>query len=181
MRKATAFGVFIAFLLAGVSGAAGAEPIKFGIVDFQKVLETSQAGKAAQEKIQEAGKNMEAELQKLKEEIEQSRKDLQREALVMSKEVREQKERDIRIRINDFKTLQQKYASEFKAREQALIQNIQDEFFELVEKIGEEQGYTLILEKRESAAVYFDEAYDLTEELIRRYDRQYAQTSGKSE
>ncbi len=171
MHRLTAIGVCFLYLGVFAAVAAAAEPIKIGILDFQMVLQQSKAGMAAQEKINQAGKEMEAELQKRKEAIEEKQRNFERETLVMGKEMREEKEREIRILINDFKTLQQKYAAEFKGREQALIRQIQEETFALAEKIGKEQGFSLILEKRESAALYHDPRYNITEELIRRYDQ----------
>jgi outer membrane protein len=162
-------------------GAAAAEPLKVGILDFQKVLESSKAGQAAREKINEAGKDMEAELKTRKEEIEENRKKLEREALVMNKEAKEERERQIRIQINDFKALQQKYYNEFKTQEQTQIRQIQKEVFELAEKMGKEEGFSLILEKRESAALYFDASLEITEQLIRRYDEISSEAAEKTE
>jgi outer membrane protein len=163
------------------AGALAAEPIKIGILDFQMVLQKSRAGMAAQEKINEAGKKMEAELESRKDAIDEKRKDLEREALVMGKEAREEKEREIRILINDFKVLQQKYVGEFKAQEQTLIRKIQEEAFALAEKIGQEQGFSIILEKRESAVIYHDLRFNITQELILRYDQTTAGAGSKTE
>ncbi len=182
MHKPTAIGVCLVVCLAVFSvGAASAGTVKIGILDFQKVLETSKAGKAAQEKIKNAAEQMQEELKKRKDEIEESRKNLERESLVMNKQAREDKEREIRIKINDFKTLQQKYYKEYKTQEQKLIHQIQKEVFDLAGKLGKEQGYTLILEKRDSAAIYHDASIDITEELIRRYDKEQGESAAKSE
>ncbi|MCF8052256.1 MAG: OmpH family outer membrane protein [Desulfobacterales bacterium] len=181
MHRLTAIGVCFLYLAVSAAGVLAAEPVKIGILDFQMVLQQSKAGMAAQERINEAGKKMEAELQDRKDDIEEKRKNFERETLVMGKEAREEKEREIRILINDFKTLQQKYAAEFKAREQTLIRKIQEEAFVLAEKIGKEQGFSLILEKRESAAIYHDPRYNITEELIRRYDQTTAGAERKAE
>ena len=181
MHRLTAIGVCLLCLTVFAAAAAAADSIKIGILDFQKVLQESKAGIAAQEKINEAGKEMEAELESRKEAIEESRKNLERESLVMSKEAREEKEREIRILINDFKALQQKYVSEYKAQEQSFIRKIQEEVFALAGKIGKEQGFSMILEKRESAVLYHDAGMNITEELIRRYDQMAAEAENKTE
>ena len=181
MRRLTAIGICLFFLAVFSTGALAAEPIKIGILDFQMVLQKSKAGMTAQGKINEAGKKMETELQSRKNAIDEKRKALEREALVMGKEAREEKEREIRILINDFKSLQQKYIGEFKAQEQALIRKIQEEAFALAEKIGQEQAFSMILEKRESAVIYHDPSYNITQELIRRYDQTTAGAESKTE
>ena len=97
-------GVVSFFLLTGMSFAADA--IKIGVVDFQKILDTSNPGKASQVEINNQGKQMENDLKDKGAEIEELEKKLDRESLVMSKEVREEKQREVRIKIGDFKSLE---------------------------------------------------------------------------
>jgi outer membrane protein len=149
--------------------ALGADA-KIGVIDFQKVLKESKAGKAAQEEIRKKAEGLEASLKQKGREIEDLQSQLQRDALVMSSDKREEKAREIRIKINDAKTLQKKYQNDFKAFEARLIKRIQKEFFDLVEDIGRREGYTLILEK--VGVLYNREAVDITDQLIRAYDRQ---------
>lgn len=149
--------------------AFGAD-VKIGVIDFQQVLKESRAGKAAQQEIKQKAEELEASLKRKGDEIEGLQSQLQRDALVMSSEKREEKAREIRIKINDAKTLQKKYQNDFKAFEARLIQRIQKEFFDLVEDIGKRDGYTLILEK--VGVLYNRDAVDITDQLIRAYDRQ---------
>ena len=171
MRRPTAIVVCFLLLTLTAAGAAAAEPIKVGILDFQKVLETSKAGRVAKEKINTAGKEMETELKQRKDQIEQESKNLERELLVMEEDARQQREMQIRQQIRD----------QVKTQEQTLIRKIQKEVFELAEKMGKEDGFSLILEKRESAALYFDESLDITDLLIQRYDEIYSETAEKTE
>jgi outer membrane protein len=157
-----------------------ADATKIGVIDFQKILEKSNAGKYAQTEINKRGKIMEAELKKKGEQIEENKKRLEREALVMSKEMREEKEREIRININDFKTLQQKYMREFKEFEGRIIQQIQQEVVKLVREMGRKEGYMLIVEKRSGEVVYTPQTVDITDKLIKNYDASFSSKSGKS-
>ena len=100
--KSVCIILFLVFIFSSNSSMA-ADVAKIGIIDFQRVLEASDAGKTAQSRINERGKLMEKELKGKGAEIEALRKKLEREALVMSREMREEKERQIRININDLK------------------------------------------------------------------------------
>jgi outer membrane protein len=155
----------------------GAESAKIGLVDFQKILSTSSAGKSAQTEITKQGKQMEEDLKKRGDEIEESQKKLEREAAVMSKEKREEKERDLRIKISDFNALKKKYTEDFKGLEKRLIAKIQSEVIGIIEEIGKKEGYVLILEKREGGILYFPSTIDITDRLI----QQYNETLGKSQ
>ena len=150
----------------------GAEMNKIGLVDFKKILETSRAGKAAQSEISVEGKKMEADLRQKGEEIQNLEKTLERERMVLSKEAREERQRDARIKINDFKNLQAKYQADFKKLESETIKRIEDTVFSLVEQIAKDKEYLLVLEKRAGGVIYFKEALDITDLVIQEYDKQ---------
>jgi len=151
-----------------------ADIAKIGVIDFQKILEASSSGKAAQAEIKKKGQKMEAELKKRGAGIEESKKKLEREALVMNKEMRQEKEREIRININDLRTIQKKYMADFKTYENQLVNSIQKEVLEIVKTIGKKSGYLLIVERREGGALYYPKSIDLTDRVIKAYNAQYA-------
>jgi outer membrane protein len=167
--------------LAFFAGVAHAETLKIGIVDFRKVFDNSKAGEAVKQELDAAGQKVQGELQKRKEEIDESRKNLERESMIMSQDARADREREIRIKINDFKAMQKQYMEDLQERQQQLIRQIEKEVFELAEQMGKEMGFSLILEKRASAALYFDPSLDITDQLIERFDKMSAQTTGKTE
>ncbi len=164
----------ITLILFGVQTSLGADVAKIGVIDFQKILEKSSPGKAAQAEIKKKGQKMEKELKKKGASIEENKKKLERERLVMSREMREEKEREIRININDLKTLQKKYMADFKIYENQLVNEIQKEVLEIVEDIGKRSGYLLILERREGGALYYPNSIDITDRVIKEYNAQYA-------
>ena len=148
----------------------GAAIAKIGVVDFQKILSTSDAGKSAQSEINKQGIKMEDDLKKKGNEIEEIKKKLERESLVMSKESRSEREREIRIKINDIKILKKRFAQDFKLLEKKLVNLIQKDIFKIVEEIGKKEGYLLVIEKREGGVLYFPSTIDITDELIHQYN-----------
>ena len=65
--------------------AIAADVAKIGVIDFQKVLETSDAGKTIQTELKKENEKMAVDLQQKGGEIEKIRKRLERESMVMSK------------------------------------------------------------------------------------------------
>ena len=162
-----------------VTFSYGADVAKIGIVDFQKILEKSDAGKKATIEINKRGKQMENDLKKKGDEIDAKKKKLEREALVMSKEMRDEKEREIRININDFKSLKTKYMNDFKQQEAKYVRDIQKQVLELVTEMGKKDGFLIIFEKREAGVLYAPDAIDITDKLIQRYNAKIAQKTSK--
>lgn len=159
------------FVLSTYAGLQAAETSKIGLVDFQKVLDNSNAGKAAQAEINRKGETMEAEIKRMGKEVETLKDNLEREALVMSREAREEKERELRIKVSDLRAIQNKHLQTFKETERDLVQKIQKEVVDLVREIGAKEGYQLILEKRESGVVYYLNAMDITDKIIDAYNK----------
>ena len=153
----------------------GADVAKIGVVDFQRIFETSNAGKLAQSEINEHGKKMEADLKKKGAEIGELQKKLEREILVISKEVREERERELRIKTNDFKFLNKKYLGKFKEIEQKIVRRIKKDVLEIVEEIGKKEGYLIVFEKRDAGVLYSPSTIDITDKLIQKYNAKFAQ------
>jgi outer membrane protein len=162
-----------------LASSYGADVAKIGIVDFERILKTSSAGKKATAEINNQGKKIEADLKKRGEEIEATKNKLEREALVMSKEMREEKEREIRIKINDFKSLQKRYVAEFKEQEKRLVGRIQDEILAIIDEMGKQEGFLLVLEKREAGVMYSPNTIDITDRVIQKYNVNFARDAEK--
>ena len=151
-----------------------ADVAKIGVIDFQKVLETSTAGKAIQAELKKKNEKMTADLQKKGAEIEKIQRRLERESMVMSKEMREDKEREQRIKVNDFKTLQKKYRSELQKVQVKLMQQLQTDVTAITREIGKKEGYLLIMDKR--GVIYTPRSVDLSDKLIRELNTKFAKT-----
>ncbi len=166
-------------LLSGVMPSYGADVAKIGVIDFQRILETSSAGKSADAEIKKQGKKMEIELRQKQKELQGLNNKLEREALVMSKEMREEKQREFRIRVNDLKLLEKKYNKEMKMLNRKLGKRMQDEVFELVAEFGKKEGFLLIVEKMAGGVVYSPQTIDITDQVIQIYNEKFVQKEDK--
>ncbi|MBI5593361.1 MAG: OmpH family outer membrane protein [Deltaproteobacteria bacterium] len=177
MKNILTVGVLSFYFLTGASPAA--DDVKIGVVDFQKIIELSNSCKVAQTEINKQGKQMEADLNDRGVEIEDIKKMITQESLVMSKETREEKQREMRIKIYDFKAIQQKYMEDFKELKNQIISRIQKEIVELIQDIAKKEGYTLIVEKRIAGVVYAPLSADITDAVIQIYNSQSPQSESK--
>ena len=167
-------------LLFFVSFAEAADVAKIGVVDFQKILENSSAGKYAQAEISKKGKQMESQLTKRGAGIEGRKKQIEKESLVMSKEMREEKQREIRIQINDLKVMQKRYTREFKAFENRLVLRIRKDVIKIVNEMGKSEGYLMIVEKKTGEVIYTPTSVDITDAFIQNYNKTFSvKTSGQ--
>ena len=170
LKSACVIAIFIFIFFNNVSFAA--DVAKIGVIDLQKILETSAAGKAIQAELKKEKDKMEANLKKKGAEIENIRKRLERESMVMGKEMREEKERESRIKINDFKSLQKKYRSNLQKLEGGLMNRLKTDIDEIVKQIGKKGGYLLIINK--FGVLYSPNSIDITDNVIGKLNAKYA-------
>jgi outer membrane protein len=167
-------GCFFSLLWLGSVNAA--DVAKIGVANLQRVLETSNPGKSAQAEIKKQKDQMEQELKQKGAEIEEIRKQIERESMVMSKEKREEKEREFRIKLNDFKSLQKRYRTQLQGLEKKLVSALLKEVSTLVEEIGKKEGYLLIINNKD--VMYAPGSIDITDELIKQMNARQTKKSG---
>ena len=177
MKSKISIGVAITALLCIiVTPGFAADVAKIGVVDIQKILLTSAAGKNAKAEISKKAREMESTLNEKKVEIDKLQETLERESLVMSKEKRDEKEREIRIKVNDIKVLRNKFEKDLKIIENRVVQQIQKEFESMAQEIGRKEGYLLIITNQ--TVIYAPNTIDITDELIQKYDAAYSEKGG---
>lgn len=167
------------FGLGGIVYAADVQ--KIAIIDLQKIIEESSAGKRSSIEMKSQGKKMEQILKEKGSEIEELKKTLDQKATVMSKEAREAKEQDFRDKVNDFKSLQMRYQDVLRELNLNLSKQIREDVFEIVENIGKRDGYTLIIDRRIGGIVYAPNAIDITDKVVKEYDAMDAKRSKQEE
>ena len=155
-----------------------ADVAKIGILDGQRVLETSDAGQAARNQIKKRYSRMEEELKKRNAEFEEQKNQFERNAMVMSQEKREQSQRDLQIKKMDLQQMSKKYTGELKQMEQKLLSKINDDVKKIVQEIGKTEGYLVIIDR--AAVPYYPTSIDITDKLIKKYNAQYAKGQKKS-
>ena len=174
MKKAIVLTVVVSiFFLWGPLAQAKAG-FKIGVVDFQRVLSTSSPGKLASADLNKKGREMEDALKKQEEELLELKKTLEREALVMGKDKSEEKQREFRIKANDYKTMKSDYGKEFKQIQARFFNKIKTDVLGLAAEMGKQQGFDLILEVNEAGVMYHTDAIDITDELIGEYNKKAA-------
>jgi outer membrane protein len=168
-------GLAVLLLLSG-GPAFSADPVKIGVVDLQKILETSNSGKAAQNELKVQRDKMQADMKQRGNEIQEIESRMQREAMVMSKETREEKEREHRIKVSDFQALQRKYQGDLQEVERKLMGKLQSDITSLVGDIAKKDGYLLVISN--IGVIYSLPSTDITERLIQELNAKSGKKAG---
>ena len=159
--------VLIALLTIPVASFA-ADTVKFGSIDVQKILNESEAGKKAKSDLESLIKSKQSSIDEKGKAIEKLKADIEKQASVLSAEARKTKEDELEKSVREYQRIVQDSQSEIKKKEAELTDTILKDIREMIEKIGEEEGYSLIIEK--GMILYSSKGIDITDTLLKRYD-----------
>lgn len=143
---------------------------KIGFVDMQRALNESSRGKAALERLRGMMEMKKVELQKEKELIDMKKDELDKQGLLLNESTRREREEEIRKMERDHNRKFSDSKEELSREEAKYTEGIRSDLLKVVEELGKETGYLLILEKQFSAILYAPESIDLTDNVIQRYD-----------
>jgi len=167
--KRTTFCVALVLVLVAAARPVRAE-LKIGIVDLQRALNESVAGKKAKEQFKVEFDRMQNSLKSEKDRLDRLKEDLDKKSVVLKEEERktmaedfERKRRDLRRKLEDSD-------AELRKKDSELTGDILKDLAVVIQQIGERDGYTVILENSSSSVLYGSKSIDLTDEVIKTYD-----------
>jgi outer membrane protein len=98
--------------------------------------------------------------------------DFKKQTMMLSLDAQEDKKRELEKKQRHFKFMYDDFTQEMKETEMDAIKKVMKELEKIVEKMGEKEGYTIILERRTVGLLYFNSAIDLTDRVTDAYDKQ---------
>lgn len=145
-------------------------PARVAVIDVNKVLTQSTAGKASYEKLRkmqedrlERAKGMDEELRKLDADINAKKISLSEEKLAeMQKQLA-----DKRISMQRYAQDADREIAEARDRE---LQALETKIKPVIDAIGKEMGLAAIFNKFESGLVYAADAIDITDTVVKRFN-----------
>lgn len=171
----------------GMAVSTQAQQLKVGVVDLQAVLDNSTRGKVAKDQLKDLSVKLQEEIKQKREskdkredELQKLRTEIRSQGLVLSEQARAAKEESFRIKarelkrfIDDTNRFIEDATQEFREKEIRETQRLLLEVRKVVQEVGNQEGYTLILEGNENAAVvlHFSKAIELTQKITQRFDQ----------
>ena len=115
---------------------------------------------------------MQREMEGKRQELEKLRDELEKKGPLMTADARRDKQELFERKSRDAARQMYDFQKELEKKEQALLQRVLQELSGVIEKVGKERGFYLIVEKRGASVLYASTDADLTDEIIRAYDQQ---------
>jgi outer membrane protein len=157
---------------AAASASASIGGAKVAFVDVQRVLARSAAGVAAREQLEREKATMQKEMDAKRVELEKLREEIEKKGPLMTADARRDKQDQFDRKRRDAARLVDDFQKELEKREQGLLAKVLQDVSGVVERVGKQRGYLLVVERRGATVLYAAPEADLTEEIIRAYDQE---------
>jgi outer membrane protein len=153
--------------------------VKLGYVDLQRALAEVHEGKDAKARLKEELDRVKSNLESEKNKLRADSLVLEKQAAMMSEEVRVQKFSEMQKKALELTQREQQAQLDLAKKEQAELKKIFDKMDPIIAAIAQREGLAMVFEKSDSGLVYAPPSMDLTEELVRTYNEKYPLKGGK--
>ncbi|MCM4169487.1 hypothetical protein KCTC52924_00522 [Arenibacter antarcticus] len=149
--------------------------VRIGYVDMEYILENVEEYREANEQLANKVHKWKLELEKEKAVIDQMKQDLMAEKVLLTSELISEREEEIQILEKEMLEYQQNRfgpSGDLVLQKRRLIQPIQDQVFNEVQKIGANKKYDFIFDKSADVVMlYSEKRYDISDLVLRGISR----------
>ena len=172
MRQFKSVYIVVLMIVLGLAVCSQAAEVKVGIIDFQQVVEKSEPGKRFEAELKKEGERIEAELTKDQEELKTLKEKIEREAMVMSREAREEKEIEFRVKARNYQEKEQDFRKMYMEKRNKEVNNLRKVVVEIAQEIGKKEGFTMVMSN--AGVLYYDVSIDLTDKVVQLLNQRMA-------
>ena len=182
-RSSQVFGLALVSLAAFAAPALVASkaqadpPIKIAVVDMQRALHETEDGRKAKAQLKKLFEDRQKTLDKQQNDLKAMKDSLDKQHDVLTPAVLSKKQEELQKAFADLQTTYMEFQRELQSKEGELTKDIIERMQRIMRRVGQTEGYSLVLERNESGVVFVPSNYDLTDLLIQRYNA----GEGKSE
>jgi outer membrane protein len=157
------------FVLSAVPSWASDPALKIGVLDLQRCIQQSEAGKKASKSLQEKSDRIKKDLTAKREDLRKLRDEFTKKSNVLSADAKRDKEKELIRKEEDFRDLVREKEDEMHKDEYNAMQPLLGELFEITSKLAKDEGYTMILEAK-SGVVYFIKSIEITDKVVKLFN-----------
>ncbi|HET7451524.1 MAG TPA: OmpH family outer membrane protein [Thermoanaerobaculia bacterium] len=158
---------------AALPAAAQTAVPKIAVIDVQKLVVESAAGKEAQGRVKKVIDAKQGDADKLQKELQSIQQRLTDQGPSMTDDKRDQLNKEYQEKGIAYKRFQDDAQREVQEAQQRELGELEKRVMPVINQVGKEKGYTLIFNKyAPGMLVYADDSVDITEEVLRRFNTQ---------
>lgn len=144
--------------------------VHIAVVDLQRALNETEDGRRAKARLKRLFKQRQQELDKAQGELKTLKEEFDEQSDTLSAEARQERLDNIQKQFVELQSTYVEYQRELAEKEAEMTQEIIARMETILRRIGQEEGYTLIVERNEGGVIFVPGNLDLTDVVIQRYN-----------
>ncbi len=153
---------------------------KIAVVDLQRALNETEDGRRAKRRLKALFRRRQKALDAAQENLKKMKEDIERQQNVLSESALQKRMEEYQKAFIELQSTYVEYQRELAQKEAQLTKRILERMQEILRRIGQTDGYTMIVEANEGGVVWVPGNLDLTDTVIQRYNANPAGMSSMS-
>ncbi|QOR74963.1 MAG: OmpH family outer membrane protein [Thermoflavifilum sp.] len=158
--------ILVGFVLAGVNAFAQ----RYCVIDSKYILEHIPAYQQAQQQLDSVSKAWQQEIDAQYQQLDEMYRSYQAEKVILNEDLRKKREDEIVAKEKAVRDLQNQrfgYQGDLFKLRQKLVQPIQDEVYQAVQKLAAQRSYDFVLDKAGGITVFYaDPRLDKSDDVL---------------
>ena len=166
--------VTIMLVLSGCVGGAGKIDAKIGVINSQRLLNETSAGKKAKENLTAFSKNRQALMELEEKELRRMEEDFVKQSSVLSPAAKRDREEQFRRRMQEYQQKASELNREVQEKQKDVLEGFRDKIEMIVAKVAKRLGLQVIVDKSKGGpTIYHEDGLDISGLVIEEFNREY--------
>ncbi len=174
MKAQKILGIILVMSFVVLAGWNNSFAQKIRYVNSQRILTEYPEAQEIQKKLDEIRKGYEDEYNKMLQEYDNLMKEIESQSLLLSPEKKAEKEKqaqELSMKIEKYRYEKLGPQGEFYQQNMKLTQPLYDKIDQVIQKIGQEEGYDYILDVVQGVVLFAKPEYDITDRVLEELNK----------
>ncbi|MGE0470259.1 MAG: putative Outer membrane chaperone Skp [Candidatus Nitrospira kreftii] len=166
--------VAMTFTLGGCAGSVSRVDGKVGVINSQRLLNDTNAGKRAKESLTAYSKNRQALMELEERELRRMEEDFVKQSSILSPAAKRDREEQFRRRMQEYQQKAAELNREVQEKQKDVLEGFRDRIETVVAKVAKRLGLQVVVDKSKGGpTIYHEEGLDISSEVIEEFNREY--------
>ncbi len=154
------------------SQSAGRSGLSIGVVEPQRILSETDAGKKAMESLAAFAKSRQGLVESEEKELRRMEEDFMKQASVLSAGAKKEREEQFRRRMMEYQQKANQMNREVQEKQRDTMEGFRGRIEKVVARVAQQMGLAMVVEKgKGSPTVYSDASLDITGKVIEEFNK----------
>ncbi len=160
------------------AGAARAEGLKVAVIDVNKILNESEAGKAAKKKMEDRYEELKKKIDAKQDEARKIKDEIDKQKILLGKEKLKEKEDALNGKVAELRQLTQDAEKEMQTRQGEQTREVLKVIEVQLDKVVAEEKLDLVFDRTQGGVVHFNSVLDITARVQGLVDKESKEKTG---